>query len=174
MEKEETGQRRGGIYNYFGGATINNLVINNGTYTKHGTEHHHYSSTVDDEKHECSDNKTVPAINSTSVEDGLNVEKLARAIENCQKFFWGNSAYAVVYCLCRDEFNSNLSQTAFERMVEELPYNGERDYQCPTGTIANAFSNNAIFKTPISRWDAQGCTLRVHNLLKMLKKELEL
>ena len=42
---EETGQRRSGIFNYFGGATINNLVINSGTYTKTGEEHHHYEAT---------------------------------------------------------------------------------------------------------------------------------
>ena len=44
MEKEETGQRQSGIFNYFEGATINNLVINNGTYNKSGVDHHYYSS----------------------------------------------------------------------------------------------------------------------------------
>ncbi len=39
-QQEETSQHFGGIYNYFEGATINNLVIN-GTMNKNGTEHYY-------------------------------------------------------------------------------------------------------------------------------------
>ena len=34
----------------------------------------------------------------------LSLQKLACAIENCQKYFWGNSSYGVVFCLCRDDY----------------------------------------------------------------------
>ena len=53
-------------------------------------------------------------------------ERLARAIEECQKYFWGNSAYAVVFCVLRDCFGMLPNKTGFERRVEELPYEKRR------------------------------------------------
>lgn len=104
-----------------------------------------------------------------------DVATLARAIENCQEYFWGNSAYAVVYCVCRDDFhNKDLTQSGFERMVEKLPYSKKRDYQCTSGTIANAFCHNSLFKTHVSRWEMQGASERIIRLLNQLRKELEL
>ena len=52
-----------------------------------------------------------------------DVVMLARAIENCQEYFWGNSAYAVVYCVCRDDYKQkDLTQSGFERMVRGKTY----------------------------------------------------
>ena len=31
----------------------------------------------------------------------ISPEELARAIESCQEYFWGNSSYAVLFCLQR-------------------------------------------------------------------------
>ncbi len=104
-----------------------------------------------------------------------DVVMLARAIENCQEYFWGNSAYAVVYCVCRDDYKQkDLTQSGFERMVEMLPYSKKRDYTCTTGTIANAFCHNSLFKTHVSRWELQGASERILKLLNQLRKELEL
>ena len=103
----------------------------------------------------------------------LGGECLARAIENCQEYFWGNSAYAVVYCVCRDDYDMmNLTQSGFERMVEMLPYLKRRDYKCTPGTIANAFSNNPFYKSHVSRWELQGAPERIIKLLNQLRKEL--
>jgi len=60
-------------------------------------------------------------------------------------WFWGNSAYAVVYCVCRDYLGMDISKAAFEKMVERLPYTKNRPYKCLPCTIANAFKNNPIF-----------------------------
>ena len=68
MEKEETGQRQSGIFNYFEGATINNLVINNGTYNKSGVDHHYYSSKDNREKHSYSDEQIAQAIENINGE----------------------------------------------------------------------------------------------------------
>ena len=103
----------------------------------------------------------------------LDKELLARAIENCQEYFWGNASYAVVFCICRDDFEAGYTQTGFEEMVESLSYKKKRDYYCTTGTIANAFSHNPIFKSHISRWEAQGASSRILKLITMLRKELE-
>ena len=104
----------------------------------------------------------------------MSNEQLARAIENTQELFWGKSAYAVVFCLIRDDYKKEMTQTAFESMVELLPYQKVRDYTCSTGTIANAFSDNPIFKTHVSRWEAQGASNRILKLLNKLREELKL
>ena len=101
-------------------------------------------------------------------------EQLARAIESCQEYFWGNSSYAVLFCLQRDVQKKEMSQTAFERMVEMLPYRGKRDYQCPTGTIANAFSDNGFLKYHISKWEGMGAPQRAVTLLNKLREALKL
>ena len=99
---------------------------------------------------------------------------LAQAIENCQSYFWSNSAYAVVYCICRDDYKKKLSQTEFEMMVEGLPYRKERNHQCTPGTIANAFSNNPIFYEDVNEWDGFNPMPRIIKLRDALRKELKI
>ena len=109
-----------------------------------------------------------------NVEKTLSREKLARAIENCQKYFWGNSSYAVLFCVCRDECRMEPNKSAFERMIELLPYTRKRAYNCPAGTLANAFSDNLFYNDRIDKWDAMNVMERVIILRDELKKELEL
>ena len=104
----------------------------------------------------------------------LDRELLARAIENCQQYFWGNSSYAVVFCICRDDYKECLTRSDFEEMIEQLPYRRKRSYSCPVGTIANAFSNNPIFNEPISEWDKFNPLARIMKLRDELRKELKL
>ena len=103
----------------------------------------------------------------------LDKELFARAVENCQQYFWGNASYAVVFCIYRDDYEPDITQTGFEEMVERLSYKKKRDYCCPAGTIANAFRHNPIFKTHISRWASQGASSRILKLINMFRKELE-
>ena len=104
----------------------------------------------------------------------ISMAALTRAIENCQKYFWANSAYAVLFCICRDDYETDMSQTDFERLVEGLPYKKKRDHTCPTGTIANAFSNNPIFNEHVSKWEEFNPMSRIIKLLNELRKELKL
>lgn len=101
-------------------------------------------------------------------------EMLARAIENCQQYFWGNSSYAVVFCIYRDVLNMKLNMSAFEKKVEALPYKKKRDYKCPQGTIANAFSDNPIYKDNVDKWGDFNPTPRIIKLRDELRKELKL
>ena len=103
----------------------------------------------------------------------LSKEVLARAIEICQKYFWGNSAYAVPYCLCRDDYKMVISHGDFEQLVGELPFkNNVRS--CPAGTIANAFSDNPIFNEHIDDWEKYNPMKRIVKLRDALRKELNL
>ena len=112
--------------------------------------------------------------NGTIGRKKLNLKKLACAIENCQKYFWAKSAYAVLFCICRDDYEMDLSQTDFERIIEGLPYKKKRDHTCPTGTIANAFSNNPIFSEDVSKWEDYNPMKRIIKLLNELRNELKL
>lgn len=108
------------------------------------------------------------------VKKELNREKLARSIEHCQDLFWGKSAYAVVYCVCRDVYGIEPNQSAFERMIELLPYKNTREYECTPGTLANAFSDNNFYHDKIDKWDSMNVMERVIKLRDKLQKELEL
>lgn len=106
-------------------------------------------------------------------EGQLSNAKLARAIEDTQEYFWGNSAYAVVFCVCRDDFGMQPNKSAFERMVELLPYKSVPSYRCPTGTIANAFANNnLIYSEKVDKWESLGAQQRILKLRDELRKRL--
>ena len=103
----------------------------------------------------------------------LSYEKLARAIEDTQNYFWANSAYAVVYCVCRDDFGMQPNMSAFERMVELLPFKEVPSHRCPPGTIANAFSNNnLIYSEKVDKWESLGAKPRNLKLRDELRKRL--
>lgn len=104
---------------------------------------------------------------------GLGAERLAQAIEQCQEYFWGNSAYAVVFCVCRDDHGMEPNMSSFEMRVEMLPYKKPRSYTCPTGTLTNAFSNNKIYYDHVDKWDAQNPMKRIITLRDELRKALE-
>ena len=113
--------------------------------------------------------------NKKEVPIELNKEQLARAIENCQEYFWANSAYAVLFCILRDDCKQkDLSMATYERKVELLPYKKAREHTCPAGTIANAFSDNAIFNSPTDKWDDMNASKRIIKLRDALRKELKL
>lgn len=113
-----------------------------------------------------------PATTSDKIE--LSIEKLARAIENCQDYFWANASYAVVFCICRDDYKTGYTKSEFEEMIEQLPYKQKRSHSCPVGTIANAFSDNPIYNEQISEWDKYNPQRRVIKLRDKLRKELML
>ena len=104
--------------------------------------------------------------------EGLTKEMLARAIENYQRYFWANSAYAVLYCICRDDYTMMISHADFENLVRTLPY--KKDVRnCPAGTIANAFSDNPIFNEHIDDWDKFSPMKRIIKLRDALRKEMK-
>ena len=117
------------------------------------------------------DGKPADTIASESVRSD---EHLAQAIERCQEYFWGNSAYAVVFCIWRDDLKMRLTQTDFERKVEALPYQKARDYQCPAGTIANAFCHNQIYNERVDDWDDFNPLPRIIKLRNVLRNALKL
>ncbi len=116
---------------------------------------------------------SAPAAEPKVEEKTLNREQLARAIENCQTYFWANAAYAVVFCICRDDYKMKLTYNDFEDLVVELPFS-KNVRKCPTGTIGNAFSDNPVYNERISDWDNFNPAARIIRLRDALRKELKL
>ena len=104
---------------------------------------------------------------------GIDRDLLTQAIENCQAYFWGNSAYAVVFCICRDDLDMEPNKSSFETMVESLPYSKQRSYTCPENTIAAAFANNPIYYDNINNWDGKNPMARIIKLRDELRRQIK-
>ena len=78
-------------------------------------------------------------------------EELARAVEATQSFFWAQSSWAVVYCVCREHLGIADNMSEFEKCVQGLTFT-KKVYECPTGTIQKALANNEYMRYPLHRW----------------------
>jgi hypothetical protein len=94
----------------------------------------------------------------------LDMADVAQAVTKCKPFLWGNSALAVAFAVCRDEYGMGDNMNQFERKLQE------QGVECPAGTLANAMKNNPYMKMPTDRWRANGAKERVMVLLSALRK----
>ena len=139
MDLEELGQRLSGICNYFGGVTINKIVINNGPYTQSGPEYFHYSS------------------NKTKKSSDYSDEQIARAIKSIngkQNVLNNYQLWLGVCCLLSNKygFPQNLEKCC-ER-IKNLPYEGESlELECKYDSIRK-FAYIKFLNENIDDWDA--------------------
>lgn len=126
-----------GIYNYFEGATINNLVINSGSYTKNGTEHHYYKQAgKEDEKHKYSDEQLAKAIQGICGKE--------KALNNYQLWLG-------VCCLLSSKYGfPNNLEMCCERIMQ-LPYD-ELELECKYENIRK-FAFLKFVKEGVEAWD---------------------
>lgn len=148
MEDKEKEVHFGGIFNYFEGATINNLVIN-GNMTKSGTEQYQNNS-------------------SRRSTTNVTADALAQALEQCKPYIWGNAAYSVAFCVCRDEYHMENNTSNFERML------GDSGITLPAGTINASISRNPWMKYHIDKWEENGAMDRVLKLRDEFKRQLDI
>ena len=87
--------------------------------------------------------------------------RLARAIEQCQMFFWGESSMAVVFCVCRDCYNYTNNMSQFER-----------EFHCTEGLLSNTFRNNPYMRLHIDKWKQNGAKERVLRLVDAYRKSV--
>jgi hypothetical protein len=140
MEREETPQaRRGGIVNYFQGATINNLIIN-GNMNKYGTEHYQSGGKAEQ---------------ATSYSD----EQVIEAAKRCQALFWASSAWAVVYRILQSDFGELRNVSQFETDMEQLTQ--QMDWRCSAGTITMGLRNNPVLRDKPEEWKKNGAMSRI-------------
>ena len=114
-----------------------------------------------------------PAVSETPSpreRDGERPLLLARAIEAVQSFFWAQSAWAVVYCVCRDHLEMTDNMSEFERMVETLPFT-KRVVECPEGTVRKAVMRNEFMNYPLHRWPEGRASKLAEKLVEKLDGE---
>ena len=146
--------------------------MNNETKTQTLGNIFHGSVTFNGPMFDIHDNAHVVIHNSRmeepEAEGEYSPERLARAIEGVQSFFWAQSAWAVVYCVCRDHLEMGDNMSEFERMVGELPLK-RRAYDCPMGTVRRTFANHDYLQYPISRWPEGRAKVLAGRLQEALK-----
>jgi hypothetical protein len=94
----------------------------------------------------------------------LTPQRLGQAVKAVQQLMWGKSAYAVLFCVLRDRFGYPDNMSQFERDIEKARQTVKLTYDCPKGTISDAFRNNPILKKPIETWEKSGTSARYISL----------
>lgn len=95
-------------------------------------------------------------------------DELARAVEAVQSYFWAQSSWAVVYCVCREHLGIADNMSEFEKCVQGLAFT-RKVYECPTGTIQKALANNEYMRYPLHRWPEGRAARLAAELMKTLK-----
>lgn len=86
-----------------------------------------------------------------ATEQVASLDDVIKAAEACQAYFWAQSSWAVVYCVCRDHLGMEMSMSEFERRVADYPLS-PKTKPCPEGTIRAAFRDNDYLHYSIHRW----------------------
>lgn len=112
MEQEEKPQHSGGIYNYFQGATIHNMVIN-GNMTRNGTEN--YYGQPQQAQHQYSDEQVAQAL--------TNIVGKGKPIDSKQKW---TGALWMLHWMCGYPIKAN----EFCTRIEQLPLPSDLEFKC--------------------------------------------
>ena len=85
----------------------------------------------------------------------LTTELLGEAMAKVMAYVWGNAAYAVVFCVCRDVYGWQDNASYFERQLAEI------GKEIPAGTINAALSRNPYMRLSVDKWKGYGVMERV-------------
>ena len=137
MEQEEKPQHSGGIYNYFQGVTIHNMVIN-GNMTRNGTEN--YYGQEQQAQHQYADQKIADAISSIC---GENLP-----LDDKQKWMG-------VCCLVRAKYGYPYDLESCCKRLAGLPYKTKPFKECDYGSVRKltvyGFAREPYDKWPVYR-----------------------
>lgn len=163
MEQEETPHHHGGIWNYFQGATIHNLVIN-GNMSRSGTESYSAATTTENTRHHYTDEQVATAL--------ANIVGRGKAIDSKQK--WAGAVWLLRW-QCNYPVNA---RQACERIMS-LPFPRKLEYSCdynnirPLTTLSFLNENpNTLENVRYSKNDEQAF-LQLRGVVTALKDELE-
>lgn len=93
-------------------------------------------------------------------------EKIGRCILAVQKYFWGSSCYAILYCVLRDRCNHDPGMRGLESEIRSLSVEYHFDYICSTNTIASTICHNRFMKLDIDKWEKQRINPRYITLVR--------
>ena len=102
--------------------------------------------------------KVVVADGQQSERHEYGADTVKQALSKCGAYIWGNAAYTVAFCVCRDEYGWQDNASYFERQMEQL------GIPLPQGTINATISRNPYMKLKTDKWDKNGAMERVLKL----------
>ena len=94
----------------------------------------------------------------------LTADLLGKAVGGVKEYIWGHAAYAVLFCVCRDEYGWQDNASYFERQLQLLEIN------IPAGTRNAAISRNPYMRQPLGKWKALGVMERVMVLVERFRE----
>ncbi len=98
----------------------------------------------------------------------LTADLLGKAVGGVKEYIWGHAAYAVLFCVCRDEYGWQDNASYFERQLSLLGIN------IPAGTLNAAISRNPYMRQPVGKWKALGVMERVMVLVERFREQVAL
>ena len=98
----------------------------------------------------------------------LTADLLGKAVGGVKEYIWGHAAYAVLFCVCRDEFGWQDNASYFGRQLSLLGIN------IPAGTLNAAISRNPYMRQPVGKWKALGVMERVMVLVERFREQVAL
>lgn len=101
-------------------------------------------------------------------DEPMTIDLLDEAVKGVKEFIWGNAAYAVLFCVCRDDYGWQDNVSLFERRLALLGIN------IPAGTLNAAISRNPYMRQPVSKWKALGVMERVMVLVERFRERVAL
>ena len=75
----------------------------------------------------------------------LTEDLLGRAVGGVKEYIWGNAAYAVLFCVCRDEYGWQDNASYFERQLQLLGINIPLRLKLPTGGVKPRIDLHLVF-----------------------------
>ena len=139
MAIEEIQQLFAQFKDYMQGATFNAPVIIN---LNSGNAENNLHGNEVEQKHEAQ-------------QEQVSMRVICSALNRCKSFLWGNAAYAVAFCVCRDLLGCQDNASLFERQLQQM------GFDFPSGTINAAFSRTPYLKLHVSKWNENGAMQRV-------------
>lgn len=97
----------------------------------------------------------------------LTTELLGEAAGRVQEYVWGNAAYAVLFCVCRDVYGWQDNASYFERQLSLA------GIDIPAGTVNAAISRNPYMRMHVGKWDGNGVIERVLKLRDNFEKQAD-
>lgn len=94
-------------------------------------------------------------------------ERIGVALKGCMNYIWGNAAYGVVFCVCRDIYKIENNVSSFERMLSDC------GISIPEGTINSAMYRNVWMKYHVDKWEEMGVMERVLKLRDAFRKHMD-
>lgn len=130
---------------------MNGITINGPMFDIHDNQNVviHAASPTPSKEEEATRQDDVTKRDAT--EQVASLDDVVKAAEACQAYFWAQSSWAVVYCVCRDHLEMEMSMSEFERRVADYPLS-PKTKPCPEGTIRAAFRDNDYLHYSIHRW----------------------